>query len=170
MSGSEMSAKMNRMLDNIHLIFPLFNRALLKPEELTHNPMSSEFRVMLFLVLRDSQPISTIGGLLGISKPNMTAVIDRLIAYGYVERRPSTEDRRIIDISVTTEGRRYMEACKTEACESVRKRLSTLSTEDIDSLCASLENIRLTLMKLSGMNDDNLVTLIEKDTPWGRKF
>jgi DNA-binding MarR family transcriptional regulator len=125
---------------------------------------------MLFLILRDSQPISTIGGLLGISKPNMTAVIDRLIAYGYVERRPSTEDRRIIDISVTTEGRRYMEACKTEACESVRKRLSTLSTEDIDSLCASLENIRLTLMKLSGMNDDNLVTLIEKDTPWGRKF
>ena len=166
----DLSAKMNRMLDNIHLIFPLFNRALLKPEELTHNPMSSEFRVMLFLILRDSQPISTIGRLLGLSKPSMTAVIDRLIAYGYVERRPSTEDRRIIDISVTAEGRRYMEACKTEACESVKKRLSTLSMEDIDSLCASLENIRLTLMKLSGMNDDNLVILIEKDPPWCRKF
>jgi DNA-binding MarR family transcriptional regulator len=86
-----MSAKMNRMLDNIHLILPLFSRALLKPKELTHNPVSTEFRVMLFLVLRNSQPISTIGGLLGISRPNMTAVIDKLIAYGYVEREISTE-------------------------------------------------------------------------------
>jgi DNA-binding MarR family transcriptional regulator len=161
---------MNRMLDNIHLIFPLFNHALLKTGELTHNPMSSEFRVMLFLILRDSQPISRIGGLLGISKPNMTAVIDRLIAYGYVERRPSSEDRRIIEISITIEGRRYMGACRTEARESVKKTLSTLSTEDIDSLHASLENIRLILMKLSGMNDDSMKTLIEKDPQWGTKF
>lgn len=165
-----MNAKMNRMLDNIHLIFPLFNRALLKPEELTHNPISPEFRVMLILILRNSQPISTIGGWLGISKSNMTAVIDKLIALGYIERRPSTEDRRIIDISITAEGRRYMEACKTEARESVKKRLSTLSTEDIDSLYASLENIRLILMKLSGMNDDNIKTLIENDPPGGMKF
>lgn len=165
-----MNAKMNRMLDNIHLIFPLFNRALLKPEELTHNPMSPEFRVMLVLILRNSQPISMIGGWLGISRPNMTAVLDKLIAHGYIERRSSTEDRRIIDISITAEGRRYMEACKTEARESVKKRLSTLSTEDIDSLYASLENIRLILMKLSGMNDDNIKNLIENGPPGGMKF
>jgi len=170
MSGSDTGAKMNRMLDNIQLIFPLFNRALLKPEELAHNPMSPDFRVMLFLILRDSQTISTIGGLLGISKPYMTAVIDKLIARGYVERRPSTEDRRIIEISITVEGRRYMEACKTEARESVKKRLSTLSTEDIDSLYASLENIRLMLMKLSGMNADNAKTLIEKGPEWRQRF
>lgn len=170
MSGSDTGAKMNRMLDNMQLIFPLFNRALLKPEELAHNPMSPDFRVMLFLMLRNSQPISTIGGLLGISKPYMTAVIDKLIARGYVERKPSTEDRRIIDISITVEGRRHMEECKTEARESVKKRLSTLSTEDIDSLYASLENIRLMLMKLSGMNADNVETLIKKGPEWRPKF
>ena len=170
MSGSDTGAKMNRMLDNMQLIFPLFNRALLKPEELAHNPMSPDFRVMLFLILRDSQPISTVGGLLGISKPYMTAVIDKLIARGYVERRPSTEDRRIIDISITVEGRHYMEECKTEARESVKKRLSTLSTEDIDSLYASLENIRLMLMKLSGMNADNAKSLIEKGPAWRQRF
>jgi DNA-binding MarR family transcriptional regulator len=170
MSGADTGAKINRMLDNIQLIFPLLNRALLKPEELAHNPMSPEFRVMLFLILRNSQPISTIGGLLGISKPYMTAVIDKLIARGYVERRPSKEDRRIIEISITAEGRRYMEACKTEARESVKKRLSTLSIEDIDSLYASLENIRLMLMKLSGMNNENTADLIKKDAPWGTKF
>ena len=170
MSGSDTGAKMNRMLDNIQLIFPLFNRALLKPVELAHNPMSPDFRVMLFLILRNSQPISTIGGLLGISKPYMTAVIDKLIARGYVERRPRTEDRRIIDISITVEGRHYMKECKTEARESVKKRLSTLSTEDIDSLYASLENIRLMLMKLSRMNADNAKTLIEKGPAWRQRF
>ena len=165
-----MDAKMNRMLDNIHLIFPLFNTALLKPEELTHNPMSPEFRVMLFLILRNSQPISTIGEWLGISKPNMTAVIDKLTTYRYVERIPSMDDRRIIDISITTEGRFYMEACKTEARESMKKRLSTLSIEDIDILYNSLENIRRILMKLSGMNDNDIKTLIKNEHLRGIKF
>ncbi len=157
------------MLDNIHFIFPLLNRALLKPEELTHNPMSPEFRVLLLLVLHDSQPISKIGGWLGISRPNMTAVIDRLIMNGYVVRRPRTEDRRVVDISITAEGRHYMEACKEEARESVKKRLSTLSIEDKDSLFTSLENIRLILMKLSGMNDGNIRSLFETDPPWRTK-
>ena len=169
MNLSDISAKMSRLLDNIHLIFPLFNTALLKPEELTHNPMSPEFRVMLFLILRNSQPISTIGEWLGISKPNMTAVIDKLTTYRYVERIPSMDDRRIIDISITAGGRRYMETCRIEARESVKKRLSTLSTDDIDSLNASLENIRLVLMKLSGINDYGVETLIEKDPPWDTK-
>ena len=169
MTEADSDARMDRMLDNIFLVFPLFNRVLLKPEKLSHNPMSPEFRVMLSLQVRDSQPISTIGGWHGISKPNMTAVIDRLIAHDYVERTPSTEDRRIISISITPEGRSYMEACKTEARESVKKRLSRLSTEDIDSLHSSLENIRLMLMKLSGTNNDNAMTLIEKDLQWSPK-
>lgn len=62
-----------------------------------------------------------------------------------------------------------MEACKTEARELVKKWLSTLSTEDIDSLYASLDNTRLMYMKLSGMNDDNIKTF-EKGSSWGTKF
>jgi DNA-binding MarR family transcriptional regulator len=170
MDKPDVDAKMNRMLDNMHLIFPLLNRALLKPEELTHNPRSPEFRVMLFLMLRNAQPISKVGRWLGISKPNMTAVIDKLIASGYVERRSNTKDRRIIDVYITAKGRHHVETCKAEACEWVKKRLSTLSPEDIDSLYMSLETLRLTLMKLSGMNDDSMKTWIEKDRPWGARF
>ena len=169
MTEANMDARMNRMLDNVFLIFPLFSRVLMKPEKLSHNPMSPEFRVLLSLLRRDSQPISTIGGWFGISKPNMTAVIDRLIAHRYVERKPSTEDRRIITISITPEGRAYMETCKTESRESVKKRLARLSTDDIDSLYSSLENIRLMLTKLSGTNSDNVMTLIEKDLQWSPK-
>ena len=170
MSGLSINAKINRMLDNIHLIFPLFNRTLLQPEELTHNPMSPEFRVMLVLIRRNSQPISIIGRWLGISKPNMTALIDKLLASGYIERQPNMADRRIIDISITLKGRRYMEACRKEARESMKKKLATFSTEDIDLLYASLENIRKVLMKLSGMNDDNIKTLLENNPPRGMRF
>ncbi len=170
MGVANASAKVNRMLDNIHLVFPLFHRTLVKPEDLTHNPSSSEFRVMLFLLRRNSQPISTIGGMLGISKPNMTAVIDKLIADGYVERKPNMEDRRIIDISITVAGRRYMETCRAEARESMKKRLATLSPGEIDTLYDSLENIRTMLMKLNGITDDNLKAIIEKDPPWEPKI
>ncbi len=170
MGELDAGAKINRMLDDIHTVFPLFHRTLIRPEDLKHNPTSSEFRVLLFLMRRNTQPISTIGAWLGISKPNMTAVLDKLIEDGYAERRPSSEDRRVIEISITASGRRHMEACKAEARASMKKRLSTLSAEDIDSLYVSLENIRIMLMKLNGMTEDNLKAMLEKNPPWGPKI
>ena len=170
MDGLATGAKMSRMLDNIHLIFPLFHRTLMRPEGLSHNPTSSEFKVMMILIRRDSLPTSKIGGWLGVSKPNMTAVIDKLIADGYVERKPNPRDRRIIDISITGKGRKYMADCRAELRESIKKKLSTLSEEDIDSLYTSLENIQVILTKLNITNNDNLTTLMKMDSPWGVKI
>jgi DNA-binding MarR family transcriptional regulator len=167
MGDADTGTKINRMLDNIHLVFPLFHRTLMRPDGLSHNPTNSEFRVLMTLLKRDSQPISKIGGWLGISKPNMTAVIDKLIADGYVERKPDTGDRRIIDITLTVKGRRYMEECKAELRESMKKKLSTLPREDIDSLYASLENIRVILMKLNTSDNDDPQTIMKMGPPWG---
>jgi len=169
MGELDTNAKINRMIDDVNLIFPLFHRALVDPQDLTHNPTSSEFRVMMILVRRSAQPISTVGRWLGISKPNMTAVVDKLIADGYVERSPSAEDRRVIEISITEKGKRHMEACRSEAQESMKKRLSKLSAQDIDTLYYSLENIRQTLMKLNGMNDDTLLKTMKIHPPWEGK-
>jgi DNA-binding MarR family transcriptional regulator len=149
MGDSSARAKMDQMLDDIFNVVPLFHRTLLKPGNSSHNPMSSDFKVMGILVRHGPLPMSRIGQWLGISKPNMTAIIDKLISDGRVERRQDPKDRRIVEVSLTAEGKRHMQERLRETREQIRARLSTLSPEETDSLYASLENIRVILTKLN---------------------
>ena len=142
---------MDQMLDDIFNVVPLFHRTLLKPENSAYNPMSSDFKVMGILMRHGPLPMSRIGQWLGISKPNMTAIIDKLISEGRVERRQDPKDRRIVEVNLTVEGKSYMQECLKEAREQIKVRLSTLSEEETDSLYSSLENIRVILSKLNEM-------------------
>ncbi len=143
--------KMDEMLDDIYNVIPLFHRTILKPDNLSHNPMSSDFKVMGILLRHGPLSMSRIGVWLGISKPNMTAIINKLITEGQVERRQDPKDRRIVEVALTAEGKKYMEDSWKEARESIRTKLSTLSEEERDTLYISLKNIRITLLKLNEM-------------------
>ena len=149
MGDSSARAKMDQMLDDIFNVVPLFHRTLLKPENSSHNPMSSDFKVMGILMRHGPLPMSRIGHWLGISKPNMTAIIAKLISDGRVERRQDPKDRRVVEVSLTAEGKRHMQECLKAAREQIKARLSTLSPEETDSLYTSLENIRVILSKLN---------------------
>ena len=139
------------MLDDIYSVVPLFHRTLLSVESQGYNPNSSDFRVLGILMRHGPLPMSRIGEWLGISKPNMTSVIDRLIVEGWVERRQDQKDRRIIEVGLTPQGKIYVEDKWREARESARKKLSTLSEEERKTLYASLESVRVILSKLNEM-------------------
>ncbi len=145
-------AQMDGVLDDLFNIVPLLHRTILRPEGLTHNPLSSDFKVMGMLMRHGPLPMSKIGTWLGIAKPNMTAIIDKLIAEDRVERRRDPEDRRVVVVSLSASGKEYMDACWREARESVKTKLSTLPEDERDTLYDSLENIRMILAKLSEMN------------------
>jgi len=110
---------------------------------------------MRILMRHGPLPMSRIGVWLGISKPNMTSIIDKLIAEGRVERRQDPNDRRVVEVNLTPEGQSYMQDCWREARESIRTKLSTLSEEEKDTLYASLENIRIILPKLTQTRNSN---------------
>ena len=143
--------KMDKMLDDIYSIVPLFHRTILRVENQGHNPMSSDFKVMGILMRHGPLPMSKIGIWLGISKPNMTSIIDQLITEGWVERKQDQKDRRVIEVGLTPQGKMYMEDRWKEARESARKKLSTLSEEERKTLYASLESVRVILSKLNEM-------------------
>jgi len=143
--------RMDRMLDDIYSIVPLFHRTILSVDHQSHNPFSSDFKVMGILMRHGPLPMSRISIWLGISKPNMTSVIDRLIAEGWVERRQDQKDRRIIEVGLTPQGKMYMQDQWMEARESARMKLSTLSEDERNTLCKSLESVRVILSKLSEM-------------------
>jgi len=139
------------MLDDIYSIVPLFHRTILSVDNQSRNPMSSDFKVMGIMMRHGPLSMSRVGAWLGISKPNMTSVIDRLITEGWVERRQDQKDRRIIEVGLTSQGKMYMQDRWKEARESARKKLSTLSEEERNTLYTSLESVRVILSKLNEM-------------------
>lgn len=92
--------------------------------------------------------MSEIGKHMGISKPYMTVLVNRLIGEGLVERVPDTDDRRVVNVTITEAGRDAIREFTRYARETVMKNLSSLDSGDISSLHDSMKRIRSITSKL----------------------
>lgn len=91
---------------------------------------------------------SEIGVRMGISKPNVTSLVDKLTGQGYVERRPDGRDRRVIHIALTTRGRKFVAARLQLIRKSIKGNLSSLSNDEIDSLYLALDTFKRIISKM----------------------
>ncbi len=112
---------------------------------LTHDPTYW----VLGLLLYEELPISEIGRRLSRSKPNMTALIDKLMEEGMVSRIPDKQDRRVINIAITEKGRLLMKVKKREVMENVKASLVHLDKQEVDRLYSALEEVNSILIKES---------------------
>ena len=123
-------AKLSEFTDDIVSIKPLFYRSFGRPGYLNSN-------------------ITQIGELLYISKPNVTTLIDKLIEKGFTERLHDKQDRRIINIKVTKKGLAFVEKSQKEFGNQVKKKLLTLSEEELNKLIVSFQTIKEIMSKIS---------------------
>ncbi len=139
--------------ENILLFFPLFYRNILR---LAHahtraNPFNMQTRMLLMLAHGTPdgmlQP-SEIGVRMGISKPNVTSLVDKLTGQGYVERRPDGRDRRVIHIALTTRGRKFVAARLQLIRKSIKGNLSSLSNDEIESLYLAMDTFKRIISKM----------------------
>ena len=111
-------------------------------------PLDPAYPVLWFLS-HERLPISELGRRLQRSKPNMTAIIDKLESEGKVRRGAGKTDRRIVMIEITPKGRRAIEKRKMIVKESIKSRISGLGPSEREVFCSSLENVNRIAMKLS---------------------
>ncbi len=107
----------------------------------------------LFYLTRKKATMSELGGRLQRSKPNMTAIIDRLVAEGKVRRLSDENDRRIIWIEITDAGKASVGLKKEEIKSIFKNVLSRLSVEDLTTLSNSLGEVNRILSKLGRSNE-----------------
>lgn len=101
----------------------------------------SHMRVLFLLKRYKEKTMSDMAKAMGISKPNLTPIIDRLIEDGYVERKEGHKDRRKLLIYLTEKGQRYLVELEDKVKEQTRHKLESLSEEDLDALIESTRNI-----------------------------
>ncbi len=108
----------------------------------------SHMKVLFYLIMHGSSPVSRIAKDLLISKPNMTPILDNLIAEGYAERYDDPNDRRIILIRPTKKSHDLLEEKQQESKKLLAEKLAVLGDDELEALKEMLPRITEILSKL----------------------
>ena len=96
-------------------------------------------------LIRIYEKVSTRVGILSkemcVSAPTITGVIDRLVRSGYLMRTHDREDRRVVNVELTSKGKGLVKYILSEVNKMWRRRLIHLSTEERESFLRILKRI-----------------------------
>jgi DNA-binding MarR family transcriptional regulator len=97
-------------------------------------------------ILRGAHPghhkCSDVGARLLDRTPDVTRLLDRLEREGWVQRRRSKDDRRIVEVAITAAGLALLEQVDAPAEESLVELARHLSPQEIETLTVLLEKLR----------------------------
>jgi len=129
-----------KMADNLVLVARLTMAMAVRGESsgAKATPMDPTFFALVLLVKRP-RPISEIGRRMHRSKPNMTAIVNKLMGEGLAERLPDRSDRRIVMVGITGKGRDFLKERKRELTGNMKANLARLGSSDLAALSSGLE-------------------------------
>jgi DNA-binding MarR family transcriptional regulator len=141
---------------NLFLAIPIFRKRLLHMDVIQRefNIPLSHVQVMAMLNDNGSMNVSEISRRLGIAKPNITPLIDRLIQENYVERIRDEKDRRMVNISICQAGVTELEQIRKKMRLLIGDWATKLNTSDLRALNDSLTAIRRVLGEKVQSADD----------------
>ena len=121
------------------ILLACFDEAL-RPYRLTF--ARYEVLVLLTFSRRGELPLKVIGSRLMVHPTSVTNAIDRLVAAGYVARRPNPADGRGVLASITAQGRAVVEDA-TRALTDLDFGMADLPEAERDELFGLLRRVRL---------------------------
>jgi MarR family 2-MHQ and catechol resistance regulon transcriptional repressor len=134
------------IIENLFYVLPVIHKKLLKVESPEINPpvALSPVQVAVMGIIKDEGllSISEIARRLLIPKPQMTHVVNRMVNSGVVERRPSRDDRRVINVGLTASGIITAKQIEEFLKNNVRKNLSYLTENELEELSLLLLKLR----------------------------
>jgi DNA-binding MarR family transcriptional regulator len=79
------------------------------------------------------QPMRALAEALDVSQASATGIVDRMEQRGLVERGRDEEDRRVVRVALTDEGRRLVEGVAQERADNMRAMLDEFTDEELQA-------------------------------------
>ncbi|MGF1519386.1 MAG: MarR family winged helix-turn-helix transcriptional regulator [Nodosilinea sp.] len=98
----------------------------------------SQLRVLYFLRRRSQSSLSEVADYLDVTRPTMSAMVERLVQRGLVDRISDPKERRRIIITLTAVGTAEMERVYDATLATVADRLAGLSAAQLQQVQAGL--------------------------------
>jgi len=106
------------------------------------------FEIMSLLKETGTLHVAEIGEKLHVAKAQMTHLIDKLADLNMVERKTDIADRRTINITLTGQGRAFLEEHKNRLVGTAMETMSRLTDEELEDLANTLRKLQDILSKL----------------------
>lgn len=131
-------------------IIPLFHRKIIKEHcKFSDEPFNHpHFQIMGILKSNGKSSISDVAKKLGISTPNMTKLLNKLISEEMITRNHSEIDRRIIYIYLTEKGHTYLDKKYNELVYAIVNKFKNLSDDELKDLSSSIKTLNTVLSNL----------------------
>ena len=128
---------------NLFDALPIFRKRVLHLDAIQreyHIPLS-HVQVLALLNDNGSLSVSEISRRLGIAKPNITPLVDRLFEAGYVDRQHDENDRRVVNIVLLPAGMEKLSAIRATISRQIQTQAEDLSLSEFRELHDSLESV-----------------------------
>lgn len=100
-----------------------------------------QLHALVWLGRSDALTMGELAGRVGVTEKTITGVVDRLEAAGVVARDRDADDRRVVLVRLTGEGRTTFSKLDGEMRERIGALLALLSDTDRNALFRILENL-----------------------------
>ena len=112
----------------------------------------SDFGLLEHLLSKGTAPVNTIGKKIGLTSGSITAAVDRAEAKKWVTRLPDPDDRRVVRIDLTDEGRQVIEASLRKHAAVLEEAATILDAEERATLIKLLKKIGFHAEKLGELH------------------
>ena len=140
--------KVEIIAQNLMAIHPLLYKSITKPLRSKTSITPGGMFVMDSLKRHGTLSMSDIGKCLSMPKPHITVIVDRLIEEGYVVRQNDSNDRRIINISLTDKGFIDFEDIKQALSETLKSKLVLLNDQELEQLSEASQKMKDILISI----------------------
>jgi DNA-binding MarR family transcriptional regulator len=86
---------------------------------------------LLFLIRDGPQPMGRICEVFDLTPAAATGFVDRIERHGLVERRHRSDDRRVVETTLTENGRHFLESLSGIRIDTIRRAISALQRSDL---------------------------------------
>jgi len=128
-------------------LIPAISSSILKDHNI-EEISRQQFELLIKVNINNGKPMSYYSNQLKISKPALTCISEKLIDIGFLERGASYEDRRIVTLNITNEGKDFLTCKKKKIIDSIQNKLSVLSEEETNKLQECIEEILRIIRKI----------------------
>ena len=118
------------------------------PEELIKLEMSlSRFELVALMTTEKSQNVtmSILAQKIAVPMSTATGIVDRLVKKGLLERGRSDEDRRVVTVSLTEEGKRVVSEVNTHFEKFIEKIKAVITQDEFETAIRIVKKVVLGL-------------------------
>jgi DNA-binding MarR family transcriptional regulator len=119
----------------------------------------AQFHALVTLQERGALPLSELAGLLGVSAPSASSIVDRMEEHGLVHRERDGTDRRIVHVSATEQGRKVVEEMMGHKRDHALQVLGMMTEDELRAVIGGAEALKSALKRLNQVDSDTLAAV-----------